>query len=83
MTNSLARFTKTMEGQNHSWLKTRLSRAAINRRGIYINMYKMLCLDIDGTLLNSKHHITEQTKTAIRKVAKEQNISVILISARY
>lgn len=42
----------------------------------------MLCLDIDGTLLNSKHQITERTKIAIRKVAKEQKIPVILVSAR-
>lgn len=47
-----------------------------------MNIYKMLCLDIDGTLLNSKHQITEKTKIAIRKVAKEQNIPVILVSAR-
>jgi len=47
-----------------------------------MNMYKMLCLDIDGTLLNSKHQITQKTKNAIRKVTKEQKIPVILVSAR-
>lgn len=47
-----------------------------------MNQYKMLCLDIDGTLLNSKHQITKQTKEAISKVIKEQNALVILVSAR-
>ncbi len=47
-----------------------------------MNKYKMLCLDIDGTLLNSQHQITEQTKIAISKVTKEQNLPVILVSAR-
>jgi len=47
-----------------------------------MNRYKMLCLDIDGTLLNSEHQITEQTKIAIHKLKIEQNIPVILVSAR-
>ena len=42
----------------------------------------MVCLDIDGTLLNSKHEITEHTKQVIRKVANEKQIPVILVSAR-
>lgn len=44
--------------------------------------YKMICLDIDGTLLNSMHEITENTKKAIRKVANEKQIPVVLVSAR-
>ena len=44
--------------------------------------YKMLCLDIDGTLLNSEHQITEETKEAIRKVVCEKNVQVVLVSAR-
>lgn len=47
-----------------------------------MNHYKMLCLDIDGTLLNSKHQITKQTKEAISNVIKEKNVLVILVSAR-
>lgn len=47
-----------------------------------MNEYKILCLDIDGTLLNSKHQITEKTKIAIGKVAKDKNLPVILVSAR-
>lgn len=44
--------------------------------------YKMLCLDIDGTLLNSEHQITKETKEAIRKVVCEKNVHVVLVSAR-
>lgn len=42
----------------------------------------MVCLDIDGTLLNSEHRITEKTKEAIKNVTKERLIPVILVSAR-
>jgi Cof subfamily protein (haloacid dehalogenase superfamily) len=42
----------------------------------------MLCLDIDGTLLNSEHHISNKTKIAINKVSHGKNIPVILVSAR-
>ncbi|OPJ56649.1 Cof-type HAD-IIB family hydrolase [Clostridium chromiireducens] len=43
---------------------------------------KMVCLDIDGTLLNSKHEITEKVKSTINVVANEKKIPVILVSAR-
>lgn len=43
---------------------------------------KLICLDIDGTLLNSKHRITERTKKVISIVSKEKEIPVVLISAR-
>lgn len=43
---------------------------------------KLICLDIDGTLLNSKHRITERTKKVISIVSKEKGILVVLISAR-
>jgi len=42
----------------------------------------MLCLDIDGTLLNSNHKISVETKNIISKLSKEKNIPVILVSAR-
>jgi len=45
-------------------------------------MYKMLCLDIDGTLLNSNHKISFRTKEAIKKLYEEKNIRTILVSAR-
>lgn len=44
--------------------------------------YKLVCLDIDGTLLNSQHQITEKTKFIINKITKEKNIPVVLVSAR-
>lgn len=45
-------------------------------------MIKFICLDIDGTLLNSKHQITEETKKAIDFAVRERNIPVVLVSAR-
>lgn len=47
-----------------------------------MNNFKMICLDIDGTLLNSNHEITENVKEAINIVANEKKIPVILVSAR-
>lgn len=44
--------------------------------------FKMICLDIDGTLLNSKHQITTETKKAIKTAVNEKGIPVILVSAR-
>lgn len=43
--------------------------------------YKMLCLDIDGTLLDSNHKITGETKKTIN-VATNKGINVVLVSAR-
>lgn len=45
-------------------------------------MYKMLCLDIDGTLLNSNHEISTRTKKAIKNLYREKDIRIILVSAR-
>ncbi|WP_010238773.1 Cof-type HAD-IIB family hydrolase [Clostridium arbusti] len=47
-----------------------------------MNKIKMICLDIDGTLLNSKHEISERTKEVIKIVSNERQIPVILVSAR-
>ena len=44
--------------------------------------FKMICLDIDGTLLNSNHKISEKVKNEINIVANEKKIHVILVSAR-
>lgn len=43
---------------------------------------KMICLDIDGTLLNSEHKISEKTKRAIQIAANDRKIPVILVSGR-
>ena len=47
-----------------------------------MNNFKMICLDIDGTLLNSKHEISKKVKSVINVSANEKNIPVILVSAR-
>lgn len=47
-----------------------------------MSRFKMICLDIDGTLLNSKHEITDKVKETINVVANEMNIPVVLVSAR-
>ncbi|WPC39745.1 Cof-type HAD-IIB family hydrolase [Clostridium sp. JS66] len=47
-----------------------------------MDKYKMICLDIDGTLLNSKHRISPSTKEVIQIVSKEMQIPIILVSAR-
>lgn len=43
---------------------------------------KMIFIDMDGTLLNSKNEITEMTKRTISLVRNVRNIPVILISSR-
>ena len=47
-----------------------------------MNKFKMICLDIDGTLLNSEHKISQKTKEVIEIAANEKQIPVILVSAR-
>lgn len=42
---------------------------------------RLICLDIDGTLLNSRHEVTEHTKCVIGKASK-MGIPVVLVSAR-
>lgn len=44
-------------------------------------MYKLIAIDIDGTLLNSHGEVTEKNKQAIQK-ALEKNIDVVLTSGR-
>jgi Cof subfamily protein (haloacid dehalogenase superfamily) len=45
-------------------------------------MYKILFIDIDGTLLTSDHKISSGTLSAIQRVRKVNKIKVILTSAR-
>ena len=44
-------------------------------------MYKIIAIDLDGTLLNSYGEISEENKSAI-KAAKEKGIEIILTSGR-
>lgn len=43
--------------------------------------YKLIALDIDGTLLNTSHQVTEKVKEAIQK-CKELGVKVVLCSGR-
>lgn len=43
--------------------------------------YSLLCVDMDGTLLNSKKEITERTKDALKK-AKEAGVKVAISTGR-
>lgn len=44
-------------------------------------MYKLIAIDIDGTLLNSYGEVTEENKKAI-KMAIDKNVNVVLTSGR-
>lgn len=44
-------------------------------------MYKIVAIDIDGTLLNSNEKVTERTKNAIKK-AKKKGVTVVLATGR-
>ncbi|MGF1747778.1 Cof-type HAD-IIB family hydrolase [Vibrio cionasavignyae] len=44
-------------------------------------MYKLIAIDMDGTLLTSEKKITERTKRAIQ-AAKEKGVTVVLASGR-
>lgn len=44
-------------------------------------MYKMICIDLDGTLLGSDHGISKESIEAIRK-AKEKGVLVVLTTGR-
>lgn len=44
--------------------------------------YKMICIDVDGTLLNSKNELSDAVKQAIYRITFEKYIPVILVSGR-
>lgn len=44
-------------------------------------MYKLIALDMDGTLLNEKHIVSDRVKDALQK-AREMGVKVILSSGR-
>jgi len=44
-------------------------------------MYKLIAIDIDGTLLNSKGELTEKTKQVLKEASK-QGIYIVLTSGR-
>jgi hydroxymethylpyrimidine pyrophosphatase-like HAD family hydrolase len=44
-------------------------------------MYKLVVIDLDGTLLNSRDEITDKDKHAI-KLLKEKGVEVLLASRK-
>lgn len=44
-------------------------------------MYKLIALDMDGTLLNEKKEITKKTKEAL-KAARERGVKVVIATGR-
>lgn len=44
---------------------------------------KLICTDIDGTLLNSEHKINEIDKLMIQRAWREKNIPIALVSGRF
>lgn len=44
-------------------------------------MYKLLALDLDGTLLNSYGEVSEENKKWIKK-AKQKGVEIVLTSGR-
>jgi len=44
-------------------------------------MYKLIAIDIDGTLLNSYGQISDENKDAIKK-AIEKNVKIVLTSRK-
>lgn len=42
-------------------------------------MYKLIAIDVDGTLLNSSGEVTENTKVALQKALK-QGMEIVLAS---
>lgn len=44
-------------------------------------MYKLVCIDIDGTLLNSKHKVSDFNKKALKK-AYESGVLIVITTGR-
>jgi len=45
-------------------------------------MYKLICLDLDGTTLNSHHELSIETITAIQKIASKGNTRISIVTGR-
>ncbi len=54
----------------------------VNNFESYLKMYKIIFIDIDGTLLTSDHKISEGTLSAIQRVHHINKIPIILTTAR-
>jgi hypothetical protein len=51
----------------------------MSERGVF--MYKLIAIDLDGTLLNSKGEVSDATKQALKK-AMDSGIEIVLASGR-
>lgn len=56
-----------------------------NYRGYFVRMneIKLICTDIDGTLLNSEKKINKADKLMLQKAWNEKNIPIALVSGRF
>ncbi|MDO4534399.1 MAG: HAD hydrolase family protein, partial [Clostridium perfringens] len=45
-------------------------------------MYKMICVDMDGTLLNKRKKISKVDKVALKKAHDEKNIHIVITTGR-
>lgn len=52
-----------------------------SKRRLKILKYKLVAIDMDGTLLNSKNQVSERTRQAIMK-AKEKGVHIIISTGR-
>src|SRR5690606_2236847 len=55
--------------------------AGFDSGGVIAVKYKLIALDIDGTLLNDDHVLTDETKQAVKLVA-EQGATIVLCTGR-
>ncbi len=53
---------------------------AVKHQQISHMKYKLLVLDVDGTLVNSKKELSEQTLTALLKVQHMGGLRIVLAS---
>lgn len=45
-------------------------------------VYKVVCLDMDGTTLNSNHELSDRTINALRKIARNGHTKIYFVSGR-
>lgn len=45
-------------------------------------MYKMICVDMDGTLLNKRKKISKEDKEALKRAHDEKNIHIVITTGR-
>ena len=61
--------------------KQKKRRFLLLMKGMNINMYKLVAIDLDGTLLNPYGEVSEETKETI-KMVKNKGVEVVIASGR-